>query len=121
MVGGSGALPHPHFPSVGPWAAGGGVAPRRRTRRRRAHPQPHASGSARLRPTDDGPARRHERHHSDAGYDLSDPKLSQQQRDLLEFPPFFYDEERKADGEVVRTNGAKLRWPDVCSVPGAGL
>eukprot|EP01045_Picozoa_sp_COSAG04_P000252 COSAG04_NODE_5_length_50521_cov_24.772639_29_plen_333_part_00 len=61
------------------------------------------------------------RHHSDAGYDLSDPKLSEQQRGLLEFPEVFYDEEKNADGEVVRTNGAALRWADVCSVPGARL
>ena len=47
--------------------------------------------------------------------------LSPQQRALLEFPEVFYDEQRNADGEVVRTNGATLRWPDVCSVPGARL
>jgi hypothetical protein len=62
------------------------------------------------------------RHHSDAGYDLSDSGLSERRRELLEFPPVFYDEARSAEGGIVRTiNCAALRWSEVCSIPGARL
>ena len=61
-------------------------------------------------------------HHSDAGYDLSDPGLSERQRELLEFPLVFYDEACSAEGGIVRTiNGVALRWSEVCSIPGAPL
>jgi hypothetical protein len=46
-------------------------------------------------------------HHNDAGYDVHDPMLSARQREIVEFPPVFYNERRGPDGAVMTENRSK--------------